>query len=104
MTEPNVTAWYSEKDPLTVRRVGKLAEEVNELGAVASRIIIQGLNEIDPSSKKLNKVRLEEEIADVMAQCELCVEQLDLDQNFIHHRMEIKKLRMGEWEELLEQK
>lgn len=61
--------WKPDHNPQQARRIGKTAEEVNELGAVLARISIQGIDEIDPSSGKTNRQRLIEETADVMAQC-----------------------------------
>lgn len=95
--------WKHETDGLTIRRVGKLNEELAELSKVASRIIIQGIDSLDPKSKKSNRESITEEIADVMAQCQLCVEQLNLDYIAIEHRIDAKKKRMEEWELVLKE-
>lgn len=50
-----MSKWIPTTDLLQLRRLGKLGEELNELGAVASRCIIQGLYEIDPASNKINE-------------------------------------------------
>lgn len=94
--------WMPLTDPKLLRRLGKLGEEANELGAVACRAIIQGIEEVDPSSSKTNRRRLEEEAADVLAQIALTVELLHLDSQFIQARVENKMVQMGQWEALCE--
>lgn len=96
-----VTAWKTETNPLRSRRLGKLAEEVSECGAVAARCWIQGINEIDPSSGKTNRRRLQEEMADVLAQVVCSIRDLDLDQDFIMTRTLDKIAQMEEWEKLV---
>lgn len=95
-----VTKWVPVQDPHLLRRMGKLGEEVNELGCVASRIIIQGIDEFDPSSGDKNRLRLEKEIADVLAQCYCCIAELGLDDDYIQKRKERKIHAMGVWEGL----
>lgn len=90
--------WVPTTDLMMLRRMGKLAEELGELGAVAARCIIQGIDEDDPASGKMNRLRLTEEIADVYAQLDVTVEALDLARNFIADRRERKTGYMREWE------
>ncbi len=92
--------WILPSSPLLRRRIGKTGEEANELGAVCSRILIQGLDEIDPSSGKPNRRRLEEESADVIAQIRKNMQRLGLDADFIKQRVSEKCKRMDEWESL----
>ena len=56
-----------EPDLLTHQALGKLAEEVNELGSIIARCLIQGLNESEPETGKPNREKLAEEMADVEA-------------------------------------
>lgn len=97
-----MTKWFVEASKKAIRRFGKFGEELNELGAVTNRCIIQGINEIDPSSGKTNKRRLEEEIADVLAQINLSVPQFNLDLAFIQARTAEKERQMAEWEALFD--
>lgn len=90
--------WKPDDDPRQARRIGKTAEEVNELGAVLARISIQGLDEIDPGSGKTNRVRLEEEMADCYAQFEKTIDYLKLNRDLIAKRATVKSLQMDEWE------
>lgn len=90
--------WAPTLTPHQTRRAGKTAEELSELGSVLARIQIQGLDDIDISSGKTNRQRLEEEIADVYAQLRLTVGSFDLDRIAILARVEKKLALMAEWE------
>lgn len=96
----NVSKWTLTTDPVTVRRMGKTGEECAELLAVTTRIAIQGIDEIDPSSGKTNRQRLTEEVGDVYAQLDATVESLGLDRQFIEERRARKLGYMHEWEAL----
>lgn len=97
-----VSMWQPERDPKVLRRAGKTAEEAAELLKVCSRIVIQGLHGIDPTSGKTNITALAEEIADVIAQCGVCIEALGLDRSAISARVARKEALMAEWEALVE--
>lgn len=94
--------WKCETNQLILRRVGKLGEELAELLKVTNRIVIQGYDGVDPENNKSNQQALTEEIADVMAQCEVVKKHLTLDERFIKDRIKVKKKQMGEWEWLLQ--
>lgn len=98
-----VTKWELATDPLLVRRMGKTGEECAELLAVTTRIAIQGIDEIDPSSGKTNRQRLIEEIGDVYAQLDANVAMLCLDRDFIQARRLRKLGYMREWEALYDE-
>jgi NTP pyrophosphatase (non-canonical NTP hydrolase) len=87
-------------DLLMLRRMGKFLEELGELQAVAARVIIQGIDEVDPGSGVVNRERLEKEIADVMAQCLTTIDTLSLDEDAIHVRVNEKMRQKAEWESL----
>lgn len=93
-----VSKWLVTTCAKTLRRMGKLGEELSELGAVTNRIIIQGIDEIDPSSGQTNRVRLLEEIADVYAQLDLTMEQLNFSWDAVVKRAAHKKMEMRAWE------
>lgn len=90
--------WVPTTDLKLLRRFGKLIEELGELSTVAGRCIIQGIDEIDPSSGKVNRQRLEEELADVLAQCSVTIEVLRLSSKTIWPRVGKKERQMAEWE------
>ena len=93
--------WTPTTDSLQLRRFGKLGEELGELQAVAARCIIQGIDEIDPSSGRPNRDRLEDEIADVYAQLNVLINDLELDYLYILRRTQSKVGSMRKWDELL---
>lgn len=92
--------WEVTTDPLTLRRLGKLGEELGELGNVASRIIIQGIDAIDPGTGKLNRQRLADELADVQAQIDCTLIAFGLSDDYHHTRASRKRGQMAEWEAL----
>jgi hypothetical protein len=94
----SVSKWVPTTDLMMLRRMGKLQEELGELTAVAARVVIQGIDEIDPSSGKVNRLRLEEESADVLAQIDETIERLNLDRTFIEGRRARKRAAMKAWE------
>lgn len=98
----NVSKWVPTTNLLLLRRMGKLGEELSECGAVAARVIIQGLDETDPGSGKTNRQRLQEELADVRAQIDCTVQALALDQNAMAQRTARKIGDMSEWEALFQ--
>lgn len=100
----SMSKWKVTQDPLILRRMGKTGEELGELQNVISRIIIQGIDEIDPGTGKSNRKRLIEEIADVMVQCYVTIATLDLPQKEIDERINEKVSMMAEWERLYKSK
>jgi hypothetical protein len=93
-----VSKWTPITDPLWLRRMGKTGEECAELVAVTTRITIQGIDEIDPSSGLPNRERLHHEIGDVYAQLDACVDMLGMDRAFIEARRARKLGYMQQWE------
>jgi hypothetical protein len=95
-----VTKWMPTTDRMLQRRMGKTGEKLGELSAVTNRILIQGIDEIDPSSGKTNRHRLEDEIADVYAQLDENISRLGLNVELIEQRRQVKRGYMQEWEEM----
>jgi len=93
-----MSKWVPTTNLMMLRRMGKLAEELGELLIVASRCIIQGIDEVDPGSGEINRDRLTNEIADVLAQIECTTEALGLDREYISARKARKEGYMREWE------
>lgn len=94
--------WTPTTNLLMLRRMGKLVEELGELGSVAARCIIQGIDAIDPGSGKVNRLRLENELADVIAQCSVTIKDLKLDSHAITERAVMKQGLMAEWEAMFQ--
>lgn len=59
--------WQTERDPLKVAVLGKLGEEVNELGNALFRALIQGYDGANPETGELNADWIFKEMADVRA-------------------------------------
>jgi hypothetical protein len=97
-TNMPLSKWTPTTDLMMLRRMGKLGEELGELQAVAARCIIQGIDEVDPSSGRVNRQRLQDELSDVMAQCEVTISALGLDTSYIAQKTSLKKEHMAEWE------
>lgn len=95
--DTKLNPWHPIKNSIDLKHLGKLAEEVNELGAAIARCIIQGVDECEPVTKKPNKVWLEQEIADVLAGINLTIERFKLDAKFISERSLLKEKRLQEW-------
>ena len=98
-----MSKWTPTTNLMMLRRMGKLQEELSELGSVAARCIIQGIDEVDPGSGRINRDRLVDEIADVIAQCEVTMDKLNLDDGYIYERVAEKVCQMAEWEGLFEE-
>lgn len=93
-----MTKWIPDANPHQARRMNKTLEELNELGAVLSRINNQGMDAIDPASGKTNRQRMHEETADVLAQLDCNVRAFDMDKDVMWDRQERKVAEMNEWE------
>lgn len=102
-TPLQITAWHVETDPFRKRRLGKALEELSELSNVLARCLIQGVDEIDPSSEEVNRIRMQKEVADVYTQLAHLVVAFDLDQNDMMARIKYKTESMATWERLLQE-
>lgn len=96
-----ISPWVPMSKPIDVKHVGKLLEELGELQAALSRCLVQGLDEREPITNKLNREWLQEEVADVQAGIELLIEHFDLDSNFIIDRRYRKKAGLRRWHRML---
>lgn len=97
-----MSPWRVTTDPMILRRVGKTGEEANELGAVACRIVIQGIDEVDPSSGKTNRQRFFEELADVQAQINCSRRAFLIDADAFEDRVARKESDMADWEQQMQ--
>lgn len=99
MADPNVklNPWHPMTDPVDLKTLGKFAEELGECSAAVARCIIQGIDEAEPVSGKLNRAWLEDEIADVWAGMALTCQRFGLDVPRIIERKDKKQQRLHEW-------
>jgi NTP pyrophosphatase (non-canonical NTP hydrolase) len=87
-------------DAVSVKHLGKLGEETGELCAAISRCIIQGIDEREPVTGKLNREWLEDEIADVLAGIELNMMHFKLDGSRVNKRMLRKMQHLQQWHKM----
>lgn len=92
--------WHPIKDPIELKHLGKLAEEMGEAIAAISRCIIQGVDEEEPITGKLNREWLEDELADVLAGINLVVLHFGLDEDRMNERAAKKAVRLKEWHDM----
>jgi hypothetical protein len=93
--DPN--PWHPIKNAGDLKHLGKLGEELNECGAAVSRCIIQGVDEAEPVTGKVNRVWLQEEIADVLANINLVVKHFNLDTDVMSKRVNRKISHLQKW-------
>ena len=89
--------WHPIDNKVDLKCLGKLAEECGELTAAICRCIIQGIDEREPVTGKLNREWLEDEIADVAANLALVIERLKLDQDRMERRVFRKMKHLAAW-------
>ena len=93
--------WWPDTDRQNLRVLGKLGEELGEAGAAVSRCIIQGIEEAEPVTGKVNRVWLEDELADIIATTQVAVDHFGLDMNRMLERAARKRLHLLAWAELI---
>jgi hypothetical protein len=94
-----VSPWHPMQDPVDVKTLGKLTEELGEGVQVVARCLIQGIGELHPISGKSNKIWLEEEIADIEASIELVKERFKLNRDAVSTRKQRKIVYLRQWHE-----
>ena len=87
--------WHPMSKSIDLKHIGKLAEELNEAGAACNRCIIQGIDEKEPVTGKLNKEWLEDEIADVLANIQLVTKHFSL--TIDQERINLKLKHLSNW-------
>jgi len=96
-SKDTVSPWMPMTKPRDLKHIGKLQEELGELNAALSRCMIQGIEESEPMTGKVNRRWLEEEVADVLAGIELLMGHFELNRRFINGRSAIKMDRLRKW-------
>lgn len=93
----NYIPWKPDTDPVVIKTLGKLAEELGECSAAVARCLIQGIDEAEPMTGKTNRHWLEEEIADVYANTTLVIRHFRLDLECIGRRCDAKIPQLEAW-------
>lgn len=96
-----LSTWIPCTDVRHLSVLGKLGEETAELSRIISRMIIQGVDGVDPDTGVSNLVALQEEIADVKGLSQLATEHFLLNPTAIDDRAEKKYLMKKRWVEQL---
>lgn len=98
--KPFPNPWHPEKDPVALKTLGKLSEELGECNSAVARCIIQGIWEFEPVTGKMNAEWLEDEIADVLANIKLVVDLFSLSTHRMDIRVERKIEMLRAWHKL----
>jgi NTP pyrophosphatase (non-canonical NTP hydrolase) len=89
--------WHPITDAVDLKHLGKLGEECGELSSAIARCIIQGIDEAEPVTGKVNREWLEDEIADVLANIRLVSERFKLDESRMARRADRKQQHLRQW-------
>lgn len=95
-----VNPWHPMRDPVALKHLGKLSEELGEAQAAVARCIIQGIGEAEPVTGKPNRQWLQEELADVLTNIELVVRHFDLASDEMLDRVIRKSTDLRKWHEM----
>lgn len=91
----DASPWHPISNAVDLKHLGKFGEELNECATAVNRCIIQGIEESEPVTGKINKEWLEDEIADVLANIELCKARFNL--TISQDRIDRKKKHLTSW-------
>lgn len=100
-TSPALNPWQPETDSLSLAILGKLAEELGEGSAAVARCIIQGIDEREPVTGKLNREWLEDELADIEAQIAVAKARFLLDGDRMAQRTARKVEHVRSWHKMI---
>lgn len=100
-TSWELNPWQPMKSPIDLKHLGKLAEELNEAASAICRCIIQGIDEVEPVTKKPNREWLEDELADVQANIKLVIQHFKLDTVRMQGRQDKKVKHLRGWHSML---
>lgn len=89
--------WQPITDKVDLAVLGKLGEELSECGTALWRCVIQGIDECEPVTNKLNRDWLMDEIADVEAMLVHVKEHFKLDRERIRKRRIRKYVFKLQW-------
>lgn len=97
---PALNPWHPITSPVDLKHLGKLGEELGECSAAVARCVIQGIDEAEPTTGKINREWLEDELADVAANALLVIERFGLDQQRMQERAERKAAQLRTWHDM----
>lgn len=97
---PGCNPWHPITDPVQIKTLGKCMEELGEAIQIISRCMIQGIDECDPQTGVLNRIWLENELSDVLANVALVVELYALNSSRMDQRAVHKMERLRAWHKM----
>jgi NTP pyrophosphatase (non-canonical NTP hydrolase) len=92
-----VSGWHPMSDPVDLKHMGKLLEELGEAVAAGARCLIQCIDQCEPVTGKPNKEWLEEELSDVITNINLVCHRFGLDKERMMARGGIKTRKLQLW-------
>ncbi len=92
--------WHPMKDPVDLKHLGKLMEELGEAQAAVARCLIQGIDGCDPVTDEPNIEWLENELADVLANINLVSLRFELNEDRMNDRAAKKMLHLKKWHDM----
>ncbi len=101
---PAPNPWVPMTKLIDLKHLEKLGEECCEAGSAIFRCLMQGIDECDWLTGKVNREWLEDEIADVLANSYLVGDHFKLDWVRINTRVEHKKAHLKAWHGMLADK
>lgn len=94
-----IESWREALKPLTPFDCTTLLPiQLGRLQAIAARCVIQGIDEINPSSGFTNRKRIVHGFAEMLLLLQWLTNWLDLPTDWIARRVAEKKRQMAEWE------
>lgn len=100
-TNPQVNPWRPMSAPIDLKHMLKMIEELGEGVAAAARCAMQGMDEAEPVTGKVNRRWMEEELGDIVASTSLVVEHFGLGMDAIRDRAMLKVPRLRQWHAML---
>lgn len=100
-TSWTLNQWHPMSRPIDLKHLGKLAEELGEASSAVARCLIQGIDEREPITRKLNREWLQDELADVLANIDLVCAHFGLDRAIMMQRADRKIAHLRGWHSML---
>lgn len=74
----DASPWHPMSDPVDLKHLGKLLEELGEGVSAVARCLIQGIDECEPATGKSNREWIQDEFADIEANMYLVTQRFKL--------------------------
>lgn len=89
--------WVPMSDPVDIKVVGKNMEELGEAITALARALIQGIDGTEPSTGKVNRQWVQDELSDVGATSAITAGHFSLNAEAMGERMDRKRNFLGRW-------